>query len=257
MADGFITTVDDTVLKPGTGIDLVINLHSLAPVSSSSVIFDADQNRHTMLIALPERHADLKKDQKVTLHVSTLIRDETGEMHRVGFPCKIVKFIDTYPLANGTTTSAAVVSYKPTPEPVNVRNAFRYSPTSTHEVMGKMVIVGHDFFSGKDFRISDISITGVGLVIPREINRVKNPLTALEAGRVARLGLVLRDHTKEPVTMESIDTAIQIMRINRRHNEVAMFAGCRFNRIPSQAEDILSRFIHNAQLHEIRSVTHS
>ena len=252
-----MTHVDDSVLKPGTGIDLVINLHSLTPLSSSSVIFESDTKRKILIVARPEQRLNIKDLKSNTLHVSALARDKAGKINRIGFLCTLAKCLESYRLANGTTTQALVLSYTPKAELVTVRSAFRYIPSSTHEALGKMVIAGHDFFSGKDFRISDISLAGVGLILPKEVNRCQNPLTALDVGRIARFGIVLRDHTQESETIEAIETIVEVRRINRRFNEKAIFVGCRFNRISSACEEILCRFIHNAQLHEIRSMTHA
>jgi len=149
------------------------------------------------------------------------------------------------------------LTYGPIPEDVNVRSAFRFSPTATHEVLGKLIIAGHEFFSGNQFRICDISTTGLGLVIPRLLGKVKNPLTALETGRIAKMGIVIRDHAQEKEHIDTLDTAISVIRINRRFNELSIFAGCRFTRLDSRGEEVLSHFIHNAQLHEIRSITHT
>jgi hypothetical protein len=249
--------VDDSVLKPGTGIDLVINLHSLDPASHASVIFETDRNMKHLIVAAPGVSHDKKENHPPQIHVSTLVRMESGDKKRIGFPCRIIKSIPDYRLGNGSTTKALALSYEDSPEDVNVRAAFRYSPTDTHEVLAKMVIAGHEFFSGNHFRICDISITGVGLVIPRLLGKGKNPLAGLETGRIARLGIVLRDHSGEKEHIDTLDTAISVVRINRRFNELALFAGCRFTKLASKGEDTLSQFIHKAQLHEIRNVTHA
>lgn len=246
---------DDSVLKPGTGIDLVKNLHSLDPVSHSSVIFEADPKTKTLIVAAPASSIAPGGKEPGQLHVSTMCRSVSGEKTRIGFPCRLLRVIQGYRLANGTTTSALAITYVPISESVNVRAAFRYSPTANHEALGKLVIAGHEFFSGSHFRICDISITGVGLVIPRLLGTGKNPLGALEAGRVAKLGIVLKDNTKDKELFATLDTAIAVIRVNRRFNELSLFAGCRFTRLESRGEAALSQFIHNAQLHEIRSVT--
>jgi len=249
--------VDDSVLKPGTGIDLVINLHSLHPVSYASVIFESEPNTRRLVVAATG--GTCKPDDKDThqFHVSTMVRLGSGEKKRVGFPCQVVKALPGYRLANGNTTQALSLSYAPTPEDVNVRSAFRYIPTATHEVLGKLVIGNHDFFSGKEFRVCNISTTGVGLVIPRLLGKGKNPLAGLEAGHIARLGIVLRDHSQKKEQLHTMDTALSVVRVNRRFNELSLFAGCRFTRLKSADEEVLSHFIHNAQLHEIRSLTHT
>ncbi len=252
-----MTPVDDSALKPGTGIDLVINLHSLNPVSHASVIFETDPKTRNLIVAAPDVSQYLNGNKPAQFHVSTMIRTESGEKNRVGFPCKVTRVIPGYRLANGNTTQALALNYTPTPEDVNVRSAFRYSPTAAHEVMGKLIIAGHDFFSGDQFRICDISTTGVGLVIPRLLGKGKNPLTALETGRIAKLGIVLRDHTQDKEHIDTLQTAISIIRINRKFNELSIFAGCRFTKIDTRGEEMLSHFIHNAQLHEIRSITHT
>lgn len=250
-------SVDDSVLKPGTGIDLVINLHSLNPVSHASVIFESDLKGRNLIVAAPAPSHNLNEKNPVQLHVSTMVRIDSGDKNRVGFPCQVVKVIPQYRLANGNTTQALALSYIPKPEDVNVRSAFRYSPTAIHQVLGKLIIAGHEFFSGNHFRICDISITGIGLVIPKLLAKSRNPLTALEAGRLARMGVVLRDHGQEKERIDTLDTIFKVIRVNHKFNELSIFVGCHFTRLDSQGEEVLSRFIHNAQLHEIRSITHT
>ncbi|WP_300670456.1 hypothetical protein [Desulfoluna sp.] len=251
------TPVDDSVLKPGTGIDLVIKLHSLNPVSYASVIFDSDRKIRQLIVAAPGPACHLNVKNPEPLHVSTLVRMESGEKNRVGFSCQAIKKIPEYRLANGTMTPALVLSYQPGSEEVNVRTAFRYTPTACHEVLGKLIIAGHEFFSGNQFRICDISLTGTGIVIPRLLGKGKNPLSALESGRIARLGIVLRDHGPKKDHIDTLDTAITVVRVNRKFNELSLFAGCRFKQLKSRDEEVLSHFIHKAQLHEIRSLTHT
>jgi hypothetical protein len=249
--------VDDSVLKSGTGIDLVVNLHSLNPVSFASVIFESDSKGLSLIVSAPGLSHHLNGKTPVQLHVSTLVRMDSGEKKRVGFPCRLVREIPGYRLGNGNTTRALSLSYLPNPEDVNVRTAFRYSPTATHEVLGKLLIAGHEFFSGNHFRISDISITGIGLVLPKLLGKAKNPLTALEAGRVAKMGIVLRDHAQEKEHIDTMDTTFKVIRVNHKFNELSVFVGCLFTRLDSRSEGVLSQFIHNAQLHEIRSITHA
>ena len=251
------TPADHTVLKPGTGIDLVKNLHSLSPTSHASVIFEANPDKHTLIVAVPGiAHAKVP-DSSVQLHVTTMVHLDSGKKKRVGFPCEVIKAIPEYRLSNGNVTPALALSHSMKSEDVNVRAAFRFSPTASHEVLGKLVIANHEFFSGTHFRICDISTTGLGLVIPRTLNKMKNPLTALETGRMAKMGIVIRDHSQEKEHIDSLDTAIAAVRVNRRFNELSIFVGWRFTKIESKSEEILSHFIHNAQLHEIRRITHT
>ena len=253
-----LTTPDDhTVLKPGTGIDLVKNLHSLSPTSHASVIFEANLDKHTLIVAVPGiTHAKVP-DNSVQLHITTMVHLDSGKKKRVGFPCKVIRAIPEYRLSNGNVIPALALSHSLKPEEVNVRAAFRFSPTASHEVLGKLIIANHEFFSGSHFRISDISTTGLGLVIPRTLNKMKNPLTALETGRIAKMGIVIRDHTQEKEHIDSLDTAITVVRVNHRFNERSIFVGWSFARMETKKEELLSHFIHNAQLHEIRRITHA
>ncbi len=251
-----MTSIDHCVLKPGRGVDLVRNLHSLTPTSHASVIFEAAPEAMRLIVGSPGISLERDRKKSPRLHITTMVRLKSGEKKRVGFPCEILKAIPKYPLANGNTTSALALRYDPTSEDVNVRAAFRFSPTPTHEVLGKLVIAGHEFFSGNQFRICDVSTAGLGLIIPRVIHKVKNPLTALESKRMARFGIIIKRHTHDKTQIDTIDTAISIVRVNHRFNEASIFIGCRFTRIDATDEEMLNHFIHEAQLYEIRSITH-
>ncbi len=103
------------------------------------------------------------------MHVTTLVKKELAQKFRVGYKCEIKNFLSNYKLANNNTIPAIQIQYHLPPIELNIRSAFRLKPTAKHEVLGKLIFNGKSYFSGKDFKVFNISITGIGFLIPKTI----------------------------------------------------------------------------------------
>lgn len=235
------------ILKPGLGIDLVFNLSSMNPVVKPSIIFDCIKNQ----VIIAQTHRKISPDYKYnTVHISSLISNELSGKVRKGYPCKILEFIKEYKLANNNITQALLLEYSEPQLDMNIRSAFRFEPNLTHNVMGKLVHEGIDYYSGVHFKILNISISGIGLLIPKKIKKIRNPLLNISINSYAKIGLLLKS-SENIVTIES---EILTIRKNTEYNPMSGFAGFSFNKLSSESEESLNQFIHNAQLHEIRTI---
>lgn len=236
--------------SPGTGIDLVFNLDSQSPVSRSSIIFDCDYKKKIMVVA-QSTPPILKSSQYKQLHVSTLVKKELAEVVRYGFSCSIEKIIGNYKLANRKTAPAIFLKYYTPSIEVNIRSAYRLHPSQSFDVMGKIIYNNEEFFSGRHFKIHNISITGAGLLIPKFIAGKVNPLNEIEPGKEAIIGLILKIADNED-DLTTVTSRVRFMRANSNYNKKFGFSGVKFERLRIADEEELSKFIHEAQLHEIR-----
>lgn len=236
------------ILKPGMGVDLIFNLSSMSPIVKPSIIFD--RNDQEIVVAQPKNRISSDYNYQ-TMHISSLIPDTVSGKNRKGYSCKILKLIDAYRLANNNTTRAILVKYEEPFIDMNIRAAFRFEPTATHSVMGKIIFKGEEFYSGTHFKVFNISVSGLGLLIPRKINKLRNPLLEIPKGSDLKIGLLLRS-TEAEEEITTLESKIHTVRQNTNYNKINGFAGFSFHNLSQQNEEALNKFIHNAQLFEIR-----
>lgn len=237
------------ILKPGMGIDLVFNIDSMTPVIRTSIIFENMERR--IIVAQPRNriHPD---DKYSTLHISSLTSDTTQEKIRKGYLCSIKKFIDTFKLANGTLIPALELEYSDPLIEMNIRSAYRFTPGPAYSVMGKLVFRDMEYYSGTHFKIFDISLTGMGVLIPKRIKKTANPLLNISKKAKIKTGLLLKG-TEEKEVIYTIETDLKIIRVNPNYSEKNIYVGLKFENLRPEDENSLNSFIHNGQLHEIRS----
>ena len=242
----------DFLLKPGLGVDLVFNLDSLSPSSRSSIIYELNEPLRQVTVAQPV-HRISPDHSSHQMHISSLIRKELSDKIRVGYPCKIIDIIKGYDLANRGKTEALLLEYVPTLIDINIRSAFRLHPNASYDVLGKMVLNGEIFYSGRHFKFHDISITGIGMLIPKKIQKTRNPLLDLKPDSIAQIGILLKNSEKQD-SVTTLECKIKTVRAHMDYNPLSGFAGFSFINLSQDAEETLSRFIHNAQLYNIRKI---
>ena len=237
------------ILKPGMGVDLVFNLTSISPVVKSSIIFDCVDNK--MIVAQPRIKItpDYKYD---TMHVSSLITNADSEKQRKGYTCRIIREKKNYQLASGSVTQALEIEYTEPVVDMNIRSAFRFTPNNAYSVMGKLIYKGKEFYSGTHFKIFNISISGMGLLIPKKINKTRNPMLSINKRAIAKAGLLLKS-SDETESIIAIECDVLIVRLNPDFNEMSGHAGILFKNLVPDNEEALNKFIHNGQLFEIRT----
>lgn len=242
------------IFYPGATIELVFNLDSLNPRSFPTIIFDINHVAKTITIAQPSNvklHKNLKFDQ---LHATTLARKENGGKARFGINCSIIEVEPSYKLISGETTSAVLLSYSGNIIETNIRSGFRLTLNSFYDAACKIIYDGSEFFSGKHLKMHDISTTGAGIIILKKINTEKNPLLMMEPGYKGKIGLILKKPEGESITPISIPTHFEVARMAPNYTEKSAFCGIRFHRITADHEDLISKFIHEAQLFEIHKM---
>ena len=243
---------NDFFLRPGMGVDLVFNLDSLSPVSRSSIVFDCDESIRQVIVAQPVQRIH-KDNQFNQMHISTLIKKEPFTKSRLGYSCKIIDIIRDYNLSNSEKAEALVLEYTPPALEINIRSAFRFQPNPSFEVLGKLVVNNEIFYSGRHFKFYDISITGIGILIPKKIMKERNPLLDLKTDSHGKIGILLKSGEKGE-TVSTIDCSIKVVRTNMDYNPLSGFAGFSMLNLNHDHQETLNRFIHNAQLHEIRKI---
>ncbi len=238
----------ETIFLPSIGVDLVLNMDSLMPMPRSSIIYDVDFSKETITIAQPQIPLTeaTRFDQ---LHLTTIVRTEKRRL-RVGVACSPIGFLKTYKLAGDSTDSALVLKYKLPVVETNIRSAYRLSLSSRYTVRAKLIHKKQEYYSPRHFRIRDISLTGASLVIPKNVKQKKNPLLGLGLKEAMVAGISLVDTQKEQ-PIGTFALKVQVVRQNLKHSDTSILAGLQITKIAPENEEILSEFIHAAQIYQL------
>lgn len=241
------------IFFPSVGVDLVLNMNTDSPISKSSIIYDADFEKQTITIAQPivpvTRSTPFEQ-----LHLTTLVCIEQRRL-RIGISCRPIQFISNYPMANGTPVKAIVVEYQLPAIETNIRSAFRLSMTGRYTVRAKLAYNKHTYRTPVDFKIKDISFSGLGIVILEKKEKRNTPLSiALKPGTEMIMGLALVDRD-QPGAIEAFPIKIQVARINKNYSETHILIGLKITNITRENEEVLNKFIHAAQIEELKRIS--
>ncbi len=242
----------EKIFLPSVGVDLVFNMDSPPPVSRASIIYDTDHKNKTITLAQPII-AVTKTTEFNQLHITAITHLEQRKT-RIGIKCLPVKFIEKYPLANKATTKALVLQYHPPAVETNIRSAFRLPLSNRHTVKGKLIYEKRDFFTVKDFKIKDISFTGMGVIVAKKQKKSANPLVGLTTGTLMPMGISLVD-TKAETPIGTFPVKVKVVRVNPNYSESHTLIGLRIESITSENEDLLIKFIHDAQISELKRLS--
>ncbi len=242
----------EKIFCPSTGVDLVLDLNSLYPTSLSSIIYDADFDKQQFIIAKPLQTVKSKIKFK-EMHITTLI-NRNNTKQRVGLKCVPVGMSNRYKLSNGKQISVIMLKYTPPILETNIRSGYRLPLSRKFNAEAKIIDGKIEFQSGRDFTIRDISIGGMGIIIPKKLKNKINPLTKINIHHQAKMEIhLIRNGIAKPVS--DILTDIEIKRINTNFNEISFLAGLEFINLLPAKEDELGRFIHLAQVDELKRMS--
>ncbi len=237
------------IFFPSTGVDIVLDIDSDTPRSRASIIYDADYKKQIFIVAQsnPAITPNMSYDQ---LHLTTISYIKNRKV-RVGISCRPIRFINDYPLANKATTKAVVLSYTLPVKEKNIRAAFRLSVNASHTVKGKLQVDNAEYLSDKDFKIKDLSFGGIGMVVAKKRT---SDLIGLKVGALLPMGISLVDNKrKTPIATFAIK--VRIVRVNKNYSESHILFGLKIEAITPDNEDHLIKFIHEAQIAELKRVS--
>ena len=237
---------------PSVGVDLVFDMNSTNPISRSSIIYDTDYPKSTITVAQP-----LRPITSTTvfgqLHLTTIIFNGTRKI-RIGIQCHPIEFNEQYRLANQAISKAIVLKYTHPVSETNIRSAFRLPLSQKYTIKAKLIHNQTEYYTAKDFSIRDISFTGMGLVIPKKKGTSANPLTGVKKTDVIPLGLILVAKGEEkPIGTFPLKT--MVVRTNSNYSDSHVLVGLKIIEISQKNESLLNRFIHNAQVDELKRLS--
>ncbi len=239
-----------SIFRPGAKIEVVFGIDSLNPVVRNSLLYDVDYKKKIFIMA-QSNPAILPSDKGKPITVATLHNKNT----RVGVPVTMIKVLKKYTLGVGKPVTAVAFKYSTDMDKVSVRSSFRLQPNNAYKLGARFTWQDANFVTGKHFVIHNISISGLGILVPKIKGKAGTvSLLALESGAQAKatLALVIDDTLDEVKEKMTIFSDITFVRKNINFSKKAVFLGARFSGLSYKDEDILSAYIHKAQLFSIR-----
>lgn len=242
----------EKIFAPSVGVDIVFNMNSPTPYSRSSIIYDIDYKKQEIIVAqslTPITNSTVFDE----LHVTTILKDKSRKL-RAGMACTALSIINSYKLANNTTVPAICLKYEPPVKETNIRSAFRLPLSTKHIIKGKILLDNKEYHTPNDFSIRDISLSGIGIAVEKKTSNDINPLSQLEDGQNIMIGILLIDTTQEkPSTAVPIKAAVT--RRNPEFSQSHILIGLQIISLNAEHENILGKFIHNAQIDELKRLS--
>ncbi|MCP3873175.1 MAG: PilZ domain-containing protein [Desulfobacteraceae bacterium] len=242
----------DKIFLPSTGVDMVFNMNSLTPYFRSSIIYDTDYGNNTITVAqafIPVSSSTVFKE----LHLTTIINDKKRKI-RVGVKCNHLKVIKQYPLANKKTVPAILLSYELPIKETNIRSAFRLFLNKRYTIKAKILYNNIEFITSKDFFIKDISLAGMGIIIPKKRDKALNPLAEIKINNKVTVDIILIGMDKDKPA-GTIPLKAQVTRLHPTYSNTQLLAGLKINNLTSDNERILNKFIHDAQIADLKRLS--
>ncbi|MBF0240853.1 MAG: PilZ domain-containing protein [Desulfamplus sp.] len=242
----------EEIFTPSTGVEIILNLNSLNPIAASSIIYDTNHNQNIIVVAQPLRNITPSTPFD-EMHLTTLLKVDINKK-RFGIKCKPLTFHRDYALFDNSKVGAITVEYTPNLIETNIRSAYRMQIGSNFKVKAKLIFNNNSYYSNRDFFVRDISINGLGVAIPIKLNGKPNSLATLKRHNRAVVGLLLIiPSSKQPFA--TIPLKVEVTRVNQSHSENHIFVGLKFIGLTPDKDVQLNKFIHMAQLDELRRLS--
>jgi c-di-GMP-binding flagellar brake protein YcgR len=241
----------ENIFIPQTRVEVAFNLNDTVPVVLPTHVLSCSYKANRMILYQTHPHI-LSSFEYETMDVATLVQKELNRVVRLGLKCRIEKFLNNYPVTEKIRENLLLVEYFPPMRKINLRTTYRLQTSYRFNVQGKIRFGGATYDSKKHFRVQDISVTGIGLSIPKELGEQKNPAMAFSVGDNLDIELTLEQVGLKEQTI-LLRGGIQIARKAESCNVNSGFIGARFVDLPPEDQEKLFQYIHEAQLYEIRN----
>ncbi|MFO7750430.1 MAG: PilZ domain-containing protein [Desulfobacteraceae bacterium] len=239
------------IFCPSRGVELAFDLNSLYPTAKSSIIHDTDHDNRRIVVAQPMAPVTPGATAEKEMHITTLLKSRDRTI-RLGIKCRPVSFDNNYRLSEKVSVGAIILQYTLPVFETNIRSAYRLPLSKKYAISATMTYKDETYTSGSDFFIRDISVTGLGILIPGTVDNAVNLLSKAEVKEKADVDITLF-HDKEKLDTVPVKTAFA--RIHSRYSDSAALAGLNFTKLRPAHEEILHRFIHNAQIDELKRIS--
>jgi hypothetical protein len=234
----------ENVFRPGAIAGVLLGADTDSPSLRSTRIHDCHPATRCLVISQTTPRLAVRPGLQYSL--TAVVRATEGDDVRLGADVVVLEAIPNYRLPGGLSEPAIRVLVKGALSPMNVRTAYRLHP---HEKVRMDVVLVRDqqrYRSGEDFFVYDLSIGGMGFVIPKHVGGNRNPLLTLVPKDNMAVEMTLSvEGDSEPTTLQC---DFQVVQMNKAYSEISYYAGGRMDKLESKAEQALSRFIARAQI---------
>lgn len=227
-------------------------MNSTTPYSRSSIIYDVDLKNKTIIIAQPLT-AFSRKTVFKDLHITTIIQEKNRKA-RFGLKCHEFELIDQYLLANKTRVQAVILKYELPITETNIRSAFRLPLSIKYVITAKILYENLEYKSPNDFSVRDISLNGIGIVIPKPKDKASSLFPDIKIDDEIALQIILI-HTDMEKPLGILPIRAQLARMNPRYSSGHILMGLKITSLSNPNETILNKFIHDAQIEELKRLS--
>ena len=242
----------DKIFLPSKGVDIVFNINSMMPYSRGSIIYDINLKSKEIIIAQP-LIPFTKNTEFRELHLTNIIHNKNRKF-RVGVKCVQFKLIKKYQLANKTYVPAVSLKYKLPVTENNIRSAFRLPLSTIYAIKAKIFYNQLEYTSPRDFTIRDISLSGLGLIIPKQKLGKTNPLSLIKPKEKILIGIILIN-TKQQKPIGTFPLTTTVARMKTDYSDTQYLMGVKILNIKTNHENMLNKFIHEAQVAELKRIS--
>lgn len=233
-----------------TRIEVAFNLESDLPIVLPTRIHKCNYDSNRMLIYQP-RPEVLPSFKYETMDIATLIEKELSKVVRMGLRCRIGKFLNNYKLSETIRENFLLIDYFPPMRKINLRSTYRLRTSFRFSVEATLHADEISYLSGTQFTVQDMSVTGIGLMVPKVLDKKENPMLKIAVKEVLDVDLILNQAESEKPPLR-LSARIEIARKSMSLNAKSGFIGGRFIDLGASEQEMLFQFIHAGQLHEIR-----
>ncbi len=92
------------------------------------------------------------------------------------------------------------------------------------------------------------------MVIPKTKNNSTNSLSQIKRNEKIRIGIILIDMDKDK-PIGTLPIIAQVCRVNQNYSSTHTLIGLKILKLKSASENILNKFIHDAQIDELKRLS--
>jgi len=231
----------ENIYVVGRRLEVVFNIDSEAPIVYPTEIYRCNHDRSAILL-LQTHPKVLPSFKYESMDLAVLLTKKLNRKLRIGLSCKIIKFVNDYQISDKIKKDFFLVEYAPPMRKINLRSTFRLRTSYRYIVEGNFYLDHIRYVSGRNFTIQDISVTGIGLLIPKRIGKKNNPLLNMDIGIEFEIELDLKDVGSAHKGFK-ITSGVEITRKMMNFNIKSGFIGARFTSLNEVEQENLFQYI--------------
>ena len=167
----------ETVFRPGFIAGVLLGADTDSPSLRPTRIHDCHPATRSLVISQTAPRLAVRPG--LQYHLTAVVHAADGEDIRLGTEVVVLEGIPNYRLPGGQAEPALRVLVKGPLQPMNVRTAFRLHPHEKIRLDAVLVRDQQRYRSGESFFVYDLSIGGMGFLIPKHVAGGRNPLLNL------------------------------------------------------------------------------